>query len=823
MARLKPLLEIETILHKNRLEYAELKANMHNYPRVQYPLNIDNIKACFTSPPIGIGRKAQLNLMTVDYAIGGFNQSELEFLQNNRGWIEFSLASIILWLRVIKQQCRDWLLESEILKLPVSMWKQTLGPWCNDVRRYNGVGFDDEETDALVAVQIRKLLNLSGRDLQEADFDKEMESIDPTNTVKVVPSSDRSMSCAKWYSELRFSIEKLIDIIEPQLAENVNFRTIKEWWETRRAWVPTGSSSERKRLKSFKEADHRIKAKDRPNKMQVIETISLTDMARVLIGEPKSFARASTKPEPGFKRRALYAGDDFSTYIASYASADFEKNITIGGMVAKQTPEDIVTWMQADLLRSNHPDRLWLSLDYADFNKEHSKIALAMLNTALCGMWLRLAKKHESEDIMCEKALCALWTARAHLNASCIYGDGTVRRHFSGLWSGHRDTARDNTMLHWCYSDIMQRMAEKYAKVNVEMLYVGMCGDDEDGLHKDWVSMATYLGMHQVCKLHLNPYKQLTDWYTHEFLQRQANRNMLPVRPIAPMIATLSTGSWYKQSYVYYDTVINSLTKNCTEIIARGAEPGIMIKVITNLINRMMTIEMVSISGDTIKIPLEWWDYRHGASGKDNIESLWYGTGDAKDAPDVTDHKFVIIDDTPRQAKDDWEEAKSKWLQGVGAVQKDRYARELLRESYKALYGQYRESRREELALKAFGIRRNMITNSSIEKLIQNGELITVTGKMESMFFNRLWRMLDQSNMQKRPMNNAILLDRLGLDPPLFELINGWEGFFRIADNKTIAKWEDVKQYVPEDIPEELQLADPALLSWWKTRHIYEP
>lgn len=56
------------------------------------------------------------------------------------------------------------------------------------------------------------------------------------------------------------------------------------------------------------------------------------------------------------------------------------------------------------------------------------------------------------------------------------------------------------------------------------------------------------------------------------------------------MIATLSTGSWYKISHTYYDTVIESLNTNCREIIARGADPNIMRRVIAIMINRMMEV-----------------------------------------------------------------------------------------------------------------------------------------------------------------------------------------------------------------------------------------
>lgn len=54
-------------------------------------------------------------------------------------------------------------------------------------------------------------------------------------------------------------------------------------------------------------------------------------------------------------------------------------------------------------------------------------------------------------------------------------------------------------MLHWCYSEIMKDAVYETMGLPVYMHYMGMCGDDEDGLHEDWVAMAAYIGMHSVC------------------------------------------------------------------------------------------------------------------------------------------------------------------------------------------------------------------------------------------------------------------------------------------------------------------------------------
>jgi hypothetical protein len=766
----------------------------------------------FASAPQGTGRKAQLTLMTLDQAFDGLDERELNICRVNVGWYEFAVAGVILWRRNLPEDLRNYLDNQRLFDVQLELWKESLGPWCNDVRRYNGVGIWDLKTDAKAAGYIRKLVNLSGRDLKAADFEEEKESMLAWKGCKLYPMAGKAMSARQWFRELQLAINALIKLIEGNLMAKVNKRCLKEWWQTRRKWVPSGSSSNRENLKRHRKLDIRIKASDRPSKMQVTETHDFNELISKLLGSAVCYARASTKPEPGFKRRALYAGDDWSTYIASYASADLEKHISIGGMVAKQTPQDIVEWLAADRLRSYQPQRIWLSLDYGNFNKEHSKQALCMLNLQLAKMWLRHGKYSTDYDIYTEKAWCALWTAVSHLHAFGRIGDGVYTQHFSGLWSGHRDTARDNTMLHWCYSYMIKKAVLQTTGLNCFTVYSGMCGDDEDALHDNWVTMAAYVGMHSVCQLNLNPVKQLADWYCHEFLQRQANKGEFPIRPIAPMIATLSTGSWYKMSRTYYDTVIESLSANCKEIIARGAHPILMRKVIAIMIARMMT---VSIGGRNLK--LEWWKFRHGARGKQSQELLWFGTGDATPMPQLTIEEH-FAQSMPQKALEDWIVAKRYWVKFLQEGECRRYMQEMKEETYKSFYGEWRQQLRDRQALKIYGIRQVEIKPHTIE-LLANQKILYIEQAMSSQQGRELWREIDQSMAVRRPVTQEVLLDILGLDPRLLQLIGGWPGFFRRARNRDIAKWVRPIEVAEKQLPLKYRMIDPALQSWWHIRH----
>jgi hypothetical protein len=788
---------------------------------LKYPLEAENIRALYQHPALGIGRKAQLSLMTVEYAIGGFDEWQIEFCKLNRGWMEFAVASVLLWLNVIDVRIREFLIDTGVFSVPIKFWIECFSGWLNDVRKYNGVGFEDEELDVLAASQIRKMNNLTGRDLLPADAEKEARSMLADQSVKMYPGIGKKLEYDTWFQHLQIAIKELIDEIRNPIMEGANLRTMKEWWQTRRAWVPSGSSSMKGRLKELKQSDHRIKSSDRPNKAQVVESISYLELLEHLWSEPFAEARASTKPEPGFKRRALYASDDMSTYIASYASADIEKVASVGGMVAKQTPVDTVDWLKADRLRSNFPNRIWLSLDYADFNKEHSKLSLYYLNKHLSNMWRELANSELSTDIMMSKAHCAWWVALSHLNSYSYDLDGAYNKHVSGLWSGHRDTARDNTMLHWCYSNMMKKAVFQTMGLETGVHYMGICGDDEDGLHDDWVSMVAYLGMHKVCGMNLNPVKQLTDWYAHEFLQRQANRDELPYRPIAPMIATLSTGSWYKPSRVYYDSVIPSLSENCKEIIARGADPKIMLKVIMNMINRMMVVNLSQDEGveaEPLKIELEWWEYRHGGEGLDTSESLWHGTGNGMPMPKLEESNFMVDKIAPKQALEDWMESKNRWFEHVSEVGQRWYKDQLCINTYKNYYGNYRERMRNDLAVESFGSRQNFVDREMIERLIQEGTLIY--GKpIPQLEPKSILREIDMYEVERRPLTHEVLLDRLHIDNGILELIGGWKGFFKVATPEDMSKWEKVPDVQMVPVPTELAYVDPAIKNWWKLKN----
>jgi hypothetical protein len=284
------------------------------------------------------------------------------------------------------------------------------------------------------------------------------------------------------------------------------------------------------------------------------------------------------------------------------------------------------------------------------------------------------------------------------------------------------------------------------------------------------------------------------------------------------MIATLSTGSWYKMSHNYYDTVIESLNSNCREIIARGADANIMRRVIAVMINRMMTVKVDGNSYD-----LEWWRFRHGSKGVDNTSSIWYGTGDAEPAPVLDKAAERVGSGMPDAALCDWMLNKRRWLAHIDAKLVTQYKAELKNETYKSFYGEWRQKMRDVEALEKYGKRSSKTGVNQIVELERKGIF-----KLDNACLpNReqreyLWKMIDGSMAVRRPMTEEVLLDVLGIDPKLLRMLGGWKGFYKVAKHKDRAMWQQVSSLSEVEIPLWMNLLDPALSSWWRIKNEVE-
>jgi hypothetical protein len=449
-----------------------------------------------------------------------------------------------------------------------------------------------------------------------------------------------------------------------------------------------------------------------------------------------------------------------------------------------------------------------VSLDYSDFNKEHSKVALALLNVKMAKAWLR-RRSQKSRDIILQKAFCSHWVARSHLNSWVVYPGEEKTRDYSGLWSGHRDTARDNTILHKIYSNMMVRAVKMTTNKVVDMEYMGICGDDEDAMHKSVESALLYLGAHAVCGYTVNPHKQLVDFEVHEFLQRYAVANSLPIRPLAPMVATFATGSWYKMSYVYYDTIIDSMNSNMIELRNRGAKLYNLLRIGKKILDGMFTV--TTNEGKTRK--LEWWDYR-GGSGyvQGQKHPLWGVVEGGKQLPHFEKTNIIPLKTAPSKATDEWIEMNEKWCRALGSAELAAYKRQLLRESYKPFFGMEAQKQRDNEAHLIFQDRRprKEEIDATMTKVAEKWEKVVVPLK-------EVKREMVKMHGSRRPVTRETILDRMNLDPTLFEMIGGWEGVVKYGGPGALKFYQHIPR--PRKPKYEWEsCVDPAIGSWMLTR-----
>jgi hypothetical protein len=653
--------------------------NEHNHLK-EMPKNLKEILGWYSQPPQGVGRKARLTPLTAINAIGELDEIDATILVHNKQWVDFSVASTLIYYAAMPKWLRKILTENQWHAIPISQWKETLKPTIDEIVRFGLI--KECETELMkseAALWMRKVMTLTGRDLKPANYAEDLEKTKAGKAVHFAPiKNTRKMSITHFSRKLWLHINLIAREIMTELLERADLKEIGDWWKERWKWTPAGSSSMRHNLDKVRNEDERIRKSDRPNKKTVVETIEIGQIMNVLMRKHNtSHARMSTKPEPGFKRRVLYALDDVNNHISAYAATEMEKYMNIGGMVAKQTPVDVINWWKATATKNtNVKEEWWASLDYSDFNKDHSRIDLALVELAFSKQW---GKKQQHANrkltkIAIWKRLAGTHTGVGHLNAWSEEMELGVQRNFSGLWSGHRTTARDNTMLHLAYFRCIKDIAWELFGEHYSNRYIGICGDDEDAIHKDWVAVAIHLGLHKLCGFSINPAKQRVDTMEHEFLQRNARNMEMPQRPIANVLAALSTGTWYKEAKIGIDRNASELVKNFQEAVNRGANGQIMRKTAMRILNALYTL---TINKQEIK--LDWWPIISKTAG----ESIpLFGEPARKLVLEFPKIELDLPKDIPKMATNDWVNKHGKWFSEKKML--ENYQKMCLKETYKA-------------------------------------------------------------------------------------------------------------------------------------------
>ncbi|KAF4649284.1 hypothetical protein FOL47_002230, partial [Perkinsus chesapeaki] len=390
-----------------------------------------------------------------------------------------------------------WLWQCGWFDIPLCDWPAALKQPLAVVRRTGMLGrVVDDRVYAL-----RKLPSAIFRRPDDADWSAEKESKFGSYCRKFTLSSANKYM--EWFYLSALSLERMV--VSKQLGR-ADLAGFDHWWKRRHHMLAGGSSSFRAAA-TAQIRDPRLRSDDRPGKKLVMETSLLRSPAAIVNDEPLGVYRTSTKYEPGAKQRALYAVDDDCYVVTAYASSNAEKEMSgIRYALPKQLPTDAVGWQ----VMSEMPGLSWLSVDYSDYNSEHTTAELVLINLARHQAWLDYLPLGVS-DAVPDKLQATAWVALSQFNSYCIGNDMNCRK-TQGLGSGDRDTARNNTGIHDVNVDVA-RTDLKLCGFPVDPVY----GDDEDIAFSELCEAVAY-GSYQRSVGHgINPLKVLAGLHHHEY------------------------------------------------------------------------------------------------------------------------------------------------------------------------------------------------------------------------------------------------------------------------------------------------------------------
>lgn len=641
------------------------------------------------------------------------------------------LSGTILFLHCVDSKLRDNMIIFGWFQVKLHIWKDVFKDFM-DISRRTGM-FGDVCDDRVY--QLRKIFKVTYRRQEEADWDTEKYER------QGLPVS-KCMACGKSWIETAHAKMKIIcDDMINRMGKTRVTETIDSWWMSRHHNTPGGSSSLRTVCSNKLKADPRLARSDRPNKKAVFECLDDKCIWRWICSMPVNIARSSTKPESGGKQRALFASDDPSYAIGAYSSVHMEKELNYRGMCGKQKPMDVIKWFLIYVLYKGW----WLSADYHNFNIEHECWLLRDLNVMLAMSWLQ----YGNEKIRLDKVITSLWVAQS-FDISFVRTKEESYRVFNGLYSGHRNTARDNTMLHRVYSDVALDDCVELG-FNIVPKFEAICGDDEDCCFNKWYESAIYLSVLQLEGHTLKTTKQLAGDDHHEFLQLLCLKNEMPERPLASILSTIATGNWYVQPGLWYESATGSVGSNFWDCHCRGMP----LKLTRKLCCRYLDLYMRVKDENNEWKNLEWWEYRDMGGGK----FLWDGCH-GKKSPLLKLQTVVSRNNKwPTLASDDWLKKMSGIIRHMKDDEVARYKKFLVEASYSGSFHTERMEKMKELTLKFWPERKEVKYD------------IIGSGMITPVAINK-WMILMSTESRKLGAPSAEeVYARIGLDPQIVNII----------------------------------------------------
>lgn len=660
--------------------------------------------------------------------------------------MEYEIAGFLLVISSLDARLKIELYKAGWFNVQLSGWIPIFKPILDVIRRCGMFGSLKDDC----VYGLRKILNVTYRRDHQADWVKEKYNRCCKSYGKVLLSGG---SYIKKFYNVAKQFEK---VVTQRLSARSDMGSSRHWFARRHHHIPSGSTSVGSWIRKLMQQDPRMGDNDRPSKKSVFEALDYSSFELSLSTPPIMISRASTKHEPGDKRRALYATNEVPYLISAFASVHAEKEMRHLGSVARQGIEDWKDWL-LDCQKSGY----WLSADLADYNSEHESTELAIMNIARAQCWLECGSKYGEE-----KASAHAWLAHSMFNSWIQFPD-EHRRVFSGLFSGSRDTMRDNTAKHTI--DIQIQLEDcRGIGYPVSMHTNYQAGDDEDSRFATPLDAAVYINVMAACGHNLNPRKQLAGRVHHEFLQVMMDSNDRVQRPLSALVATLASGNWYVPTATWFGAVLSGVADNWWEAVVRGLDLHAARHMAAAYLDTMMRVR-----SEDAWVELDWWPYR--SCGR--YHPLWETETPA--AP-VLKEKPESAHTWPSLATDDWLEEHKGILQHADKKKVRLYREELLQDSHGKAFLEWRQQTLRHKVLAIWPVR--------IPREYTNG----IGYHIKGFSGKEMASIMQQIPAGDAPRDEGELCSRLGIDPQILGILGSWSNVAQHLDGPHWAKYAPI-------------------------------
>lgn len=178
---------------------------------------------------------------------------EQEMLNINHGYHEWSIAAMILGLNCLPLDLRAAIIDGGWHLVPLQLWHIVIKPKLTALRRCPWIeGVDSVKCPGY---HLRKMLNCTGREKGDADWEKVLESATDNMRIHYALSPSGKLSRRRWIDKERTILNKICSEVVSAVCDTGQIPDMQEWWESRYGWCPSGSTSSKAKVDDIRTQD----------------------------------------------------------------------------------------------------------------------------------------------------------------------------------------------------------------------------------------------------------------------------------------------------------------------------------------------------------------------------------------------------------------------------------------------------------------------------------------------------------------------------------------------------------------------------------------